>query len=82
MFYIFPGFADNGAAWRSTYVEPDLGYLDQNFIDEAEGIWQQLKPLYEQLHAYVRHSLRRQYPTVRGLRNPKGPIPAHLLGNM
>ncbi|GAU88090.1 hypothetical protein RvY_00850-2 [Ramazzottius varieornatus] len=76
------GYADNGAAWRSTYVEPDLEYLDQNFIDEAEGIWQQLKPLYEQLHAYVRHSLQTQYPTVRGLRNPKGPIPAHLLGNM
>lgn len=76
------GYEDNGAAWRSTYVEPILGYNDQDFIEEAEAIWQQLRPLYEQLHGYVRYHLRRQYPEARGINDTRGPIPAHLLGNM
>ena len=37
------------------------------------------QPLYEQLHAYVRHRL---YETYGEIVDPEGPIPAHLLGNM
>ncbi|GAU87321.1 hypothetical protein RvY_00195-2 [Ramazzottius varieornatus] len=76
------GYADTGAAWRSTYVDTYTNYTDQMFLDEAEAIWQQLKPLYEQLHAYIRHKLKEQYPTVKALSNTNSPIPAHLLGNM
>ena len=44
----------------------------------AEALWLDLKPFYEELHAYVRFKLRKRYPSMK----EKGPIPAHLLGNM
>jgi peptidyl-dipeptidase A len=69
------GFADTGELWRSRYdvpareIEPGMDYL-----------WQQVRPLYVSLHAYVRKRLRETYgPSVVPER---GPIPAHLLGNM
>lgn len=46
----------------------------------AEAIWQQLKPLYLQLHAYVRGQLRKTYGDA--VVSADGPIPSHLLGNM
>lgn len=68
------GFADAGAMWRSGYdMEPDA------FAAEVERLWQQVAPLYEQLHAYVRTRLRARY---RNMVSADGPIPAHLLGNM
>src|SRR5205814_2064455 len=61
--------------WRSRYdvpareIEPGL-----------DALWNQVKPLYTSLHAYVRKRLREVYgPSVVPER---GPIPAHLLGNM
>src|SRR5450759_3911539 len=68
------GFADTGAMWRSKYdMPPDA------FAEELDRIWEQVKPLYLSLHAYVRTKLREKY----GDRVPaNGPIPAHLLGNM
>lgn len=45
-----------------------------------ETLWQQLKPLYLQLHAYVRRELRKKYG--ENIVSKDGPIPAHLLGNM
>jgi peptidyl-dipeptidase A len=69
------GFKDTGALWRSKYdMTPDA------FSKEVERLWEQVKPLYESLHAYVRRRLRETYgPDVVP---EKGPIPAHLLGNM
>jgi peptidyl-dipeptidase A len=69
------GFADMGALWRSSYdLPPD------EFAAEVERIWQQVKPLYVSLHAYVRTRLLAKYgPKVVP---PDGPIPAHLLGDM
>lgn len=46
----------------------------------SEALWQQLKPLYLQLHAYVRRELRKKYG--ESVVSKDGPIPAHLLGNM
>ncbi|MGZ5430955.1 MAG: M2 family metallopeptidase, partial [Thermoanaerobaculia bacterium] len=68
------GFADTGAMWRSKYdMPPDA------FAAELDRLWEQVKPLYLSLHAYVRAKLREKY----GDRVPaSGPIPAHLLGNM
>ena len=69
------GFADAGALWRSNYdMPPDA------FAKELDRLWEQLRPLYLSLHAYVRGQLGKKYgndvvPT-------KGPIPAHLLGNI
>lgn len=50
------------------------------FRQNLELLWQQMRPVYEQLHAYVRKKLIIAYPNVRIRRD--GPIPAHLLNNM
>jgi peptidyl-dipeptidase A len=68
------GFADLGAMWRSKYDMPP-----EEFAREVERLWEQVKPLYVSLHAYVRRKLREQYGE---LVPASGPIPAHLLGNV
>ncbi|MCL2660637.1 MAG: M2 family metallopeptidase, partial [Acidobacteriaceae bacterium] len=45
-----------------------------------ERTWKQLKPLYRELHAYVRYKLIQKYGAAA--ERPDGMIPAHLLGNM
>jgi len=69
------GFADVGMLWRARYDMPA-----DSFAREVDRLWEQLKPLYLQLHAYVRARLVAQYgPSVVA---PTGLIPAHLLGNL
>jgi peptidyl-dipeptidase A len=68
------GFADTGSMWRSKYdMPPDA------FAKELNRLWEQLRPFYISLHAYVRGRLREKYGSVVP---EKGPIPAHLLGNL
>src|SRR5688500_14507082 len=69
------GFPDTGALWRSKYdMPPDA------FAQEVDRLWNQVRPLYEPLHCYVRAKLNAKYGDAVA---PKtGPIPAHLLGNM
>jgi len=68
------GFADTGAMWRSKYdMPPDA------FAGELNRLWEQLQPFYVSLHAYVRSRLREKYGSIVP---EKGPIPAHLLGNL
>ncbi|XP_035658124.1 angiotensin-converting enzyme-like [Branchiostoma floridae] len=66
-------WADTGAYWRSWYDIPD-------FQEQLENLYNQLKPLYNNLHAYVRKKLREQYGEDKI--SATGPIPAHVLGNM
>ncbi len=69
------GFKDMGAMWRSKYdMPPDA------FAKELDRLWEQVRPLYVSLHAYVRTKLREKYGAA--VVPEKGPIPAHLLGNM
>ena len=68
------GFADTGAMWRSKYDMPP----DQ-YTKELDRLWDQVRPLYVKLHAYVRLKLREKYGDVVP---ENGPIPAHLLGNI
>jgi peptidyl-dipeptidase A len=69
-------FADMGALWRSNYDTPP-----EAFAAEVERLWQQVRPLYLSLHAYVQGRLRERYgPKVVPTDSPH--IPAHLLGNM
>jgi peptidyl-dipeptidase A len=68
------GFQDNGAMWRSKYDMPP-----EEFAQELERLWGQVRPLYVALHAYVRNKLREKYGDVVPAH---GPIPAHLLGNL
>jgi peptidyl-dipeptidase A len=69
------GFADMGALWRSKYDMPPAA-----FSAEVDRLWEQVKPFYVSLHAYVRRRLRETYGA--DVVPADGPIPAHLLGNM
>ena len=69
------GFADAGALWRSNYDMPP-----DELTKEADRLWEQLRPLYESLHAYVRGQLRKKYGDE--IVPAHGPIPAHMLGNI
>jgi peptidyl-dipeptidase A len=68
------GFADSGAMWRAKYDMPP-----DEFTKELDRLWDQVRPLYLKLHAYVRMKLRERYGDIVP---EKGPIPAHLLGNI
>src|SRR6202790_3742556 len=69
------GYADVVALWRSNYdMPPDA------FAKEEDRLWEQLRPLYLSLHAYVRGQLRKKYGNA--VVPERGPIPAHLLGNI
>ncbi|XP_074428986.1 angiotensin-converting enzyme 2 [Larus michahellis] len=76
-------YSDYGDYWRANY-EADYPeaykYSRDQLIEDVEKTFEQIKPLYEQLHAYVRHRLEQVY-------GPKfisstGCLPAHLLGDM
>jgi peptidyl-dipeptidase A len=69
------GFADVGAMWRSGYDMPA-----DDFAREMDRLWLQVKPLYDQLHTYVRAKLHAHYGTK--VQAATGPIRADLLGNM
>jgi len=68
------GFADTGAMWRARYE-----MTPEEFTRELDRLWEQVRPLYLSLHAYVRMKLRERY----GEQVPAdGPLPAHLTGNI
>ena len=69
------GFRDAGAMWRAGYDMPA-----DAFVAEVDRLWEQLKPLYLQLHAYVRARLVEKYGA--GVVPPNGMLPTHLLGNL
>ncbi len=67
-------YPDLGAMWRGGYDMPP-----EQFSAEIERLWQQVKPLYDSLHAYVRTKLVEKYgPTAV---DADGRIRADLLGN-
>ncbi|KAF6728427.1 Angiotensin-converting enzyme [Oryzias melastigma] len=67
------GYADTGAVWRSWYES-------ETFEQDMDDLYKTIQPLYLHLHAFVRRKLYDQYGSK--YINLKGPIPAHLLGNM
>ena len=69
------GYADLGAMWRSNY---DMSA--DEFAKELDRLWGQVKPLYDDLHCYVRTKLGKTYGEDKVPQDQ--PIPAHLLGNM
>jgi len=69
------GYADLGAMWRSGYDMPA-----DDFVQEVERLWGQVKPLYDGLHCYARDQLAAKYGASKV---PAGkPVPAHLFGNI
>ena len=69
------GYGDMGDMWRSMY---DMD--SESFKAETGRLWEQVKPLYDELHCHVRAKLGERYGTDKVPQD--GPIPAHLLGNM
>src|SRR5262249_19678101 len=68
------GFLDTGAMWGSEYDMPT-----DALSNELDRLWDQVRPLYLKLHAYVRMKLHEKYGDIVPA---NGPIPAHLLGNI
>jgi peptidyl-dipeptidase A len=69
------GYGDVGTMWRSGYDMPA-----DEFAREMDRLWMQVKPLYDQLHCYVRAKLNERYGAK--VQSATGPIRADLLGNM
>ena len=69
------GFADTGAMWRSNY---DM--TPEQFSQMYDRLWNEMKPLYDQLHCYTRAKLNQKYGDA--VQPANGPIRADLLGNM
>ena len=69
------GFADLGAMWRSGYDMPA-----DDFAKLTDKLWLEVKPLYDELHTYVRGQLNKKYGDA--VQAKTGPIRADLLGNM
>lgn len=69
------GFADTGALWRSNY---DMSA--EEFSATMDQLWKDVKPLYDELHTFVRGKLNAKYGDA--VQAKTGPIRADLLGNM
>ncbi len=69
------GYANLGEMWRAGF---DMSPAD--FRAETNRLWDQVKPLYDELHCHVRARLGDVYGTDKVPQD--GPIPAHILGNM
>nr|CAD7404037.1 unnamed protein product [Timema poppensis] len=67
------GFSDNGEMWRSSFES-------ETFIADMDALWEQVRPLYDELHKYVRTKLRGVYGDK--MDDSDGLLPAHILGNM
>ncbi|XP_055846747.1 angiotensin-converting enzyme-like [Episyrphus balteatus] len=68
------GYNDIGECWREELEIPDL----ENFTQE---LWHKIKPYYQLLHGVLRNVLYKKFQKPDFM-DKKGPIPAHLLGNM
>ena len=69
------GFKDVASLWKSNYDMPE-----DAFGADVDRLWNQVKPLYDQLHCYTRRKLNQTYGDK--VVSKTGPIPTHLLGNM
>ena len=69
------GYGDLGEMWRAGF---DMSPAE--FEGEAARLWDQVKPLYDELHCAVRAKLGEHYGEDKVPQD--APIPAHLLGNM
>ena len=69
------GYSDLGDMWRAGF---DMSPAE--FQAETGRLWEQVKPLYDELHCHVRATLGEVYGEDKVPQD--GPIPAHLLGNM
>jgi len=69
------GYDNLGEMWRAGF---DMSPTE--FRAEAGRLWEQVEPLYDELHCHVRAKLGEVYGQDKVPQDQ--PIPAHLLGNM
>ncbi len=69
------GWIDYGDFLRSEYEQGD------DFELNLRKVWNEVKPLYTELHAFVRYRLRNLYKRKLNM-TASGTIPAHILGDM
>ena len=76
--FISSDYKDYSQAWMEEQFDET-----PNLEEIAENLWQELKPLYKELHAFVRRKLfnfyKQKNPSYNVI-NEFGGIPAHLLG--
>ena len=60
-------------------VDVAVRYEMEDFESEMLAIYQEMQPLYSELHAYIRRRLHQVYGDHIDL---QGPLPAHLLSDM
>ncbi|XP_054261110.1 angiotensin-converting enzyme-like isoform X2 [Macrosteles quadrilineatus] len=69
-------YPDNAASWNEDFEMDD-------FDGEIKRLYNQILPLYKELHAYVRRKLMKRYNTAQHkLIEKHGCLPAHILGNL
>ena len=69
------GYEGLSDLWFSKYDMPA-----DDFLNEIDRVWEEVKPLYDALHCHVRAKLNEHYGD--DLVPESGPLPVHLLGNM
>ncbi len=61
--------------WLNNYLKDD-----KDFQNDLESLWQEIKPLYEKVHAYVRYRLKDKWGADKI--DAEKALPAHIFGNM
>ena len=69
------GYQGLSDLWFSKYDMPA-----DEFLNETDRVWEEVKPLYDALHCHVRAKLNEHYGD--NVVPESGPLPVHLLGNM
>ena len=69
------GYEGLSDLWFSKYDMPA-----EDFLDDTDRVWNEVKPLYDALHCHVRAKLNEHYGDEVVSRT--GPLPVHMLGNM
>lgn len=67
----FIDFSDKGAMWRNKFEA-------SAFESDLDKLWEEVEPLYDELHKYVLNKLKLQYGDRLDVED--GLIPAHVLG--
>ena len=69
------GYEGLSDLWFSKYDMPA-----DEFLNETDRVWDEVKPLYDALHCHVRAKLNDHYGDE--VIPKSGPLPVHMLGNM
>ena len=69
------GYEGLSDLWFSKYDMPA-----EDFLDDTDRVWSEVKPLYDALHCHVRAKLNEHYGDE--VISKSGPLPVHMLGNM